>query len=70
MKHLVERNFISINCIGGAMFIHAFGAYFGLAVSMMHHTRNVKMSEKLEGSSYSSDIFSLVIMWSSDNSKE
>ena len=46
--------------LGGAMFIHAFGAYFGLAVSMMHRHRDVGLSGKLEGSSYSSDIFSLV----------
>ena len=45
---------------GGAIFIHAFGAYFGLAVSMMHRHRDVGLSGKLEGSSYSSDIFSLV----------
>ena len=46
--------------IGGAMFIHAFGAYFGLAVSLMHRNRDVGLSEKLEGSRYSSDIFALV----------
>ena len=46
--------------LGGAMFIHAFGAYFGLAVSMMHRHRDVGLSGKLEGSRYSSDIFSLV----------
>ena len=42
------------------MFIHAFGAYFGLAVSMMHRNRKVKLSEGLEGSRYTTDIFSLV----------
>ena len=42
------------------MFIHAFGAYFGLAVSLMHRNRNVASSEALEGSRYTSDIFSLV----------
>ena len=45
---------------GGAMFIHAFGAYFGLAVSLMHRNRNVGSSEALEGSRYTSDIFALV----------
>ena len=45
---------------GGAMFIHAFGAYFGLAVSLMHRHRNLGLSEPLEGSRYTSDIFSLV----------
>ena len=42
------------------MFIHAFGAYFGLAVSLMHRNHNVSSSEALEGSRYTSDIFSLV----------
>ena len=46
--------------IGGAMFIHAFGAYFGLAVSMMHRHRNLSLSEGLASSRYTSDLFSLV----------
>ena len=49
------------------MFIHAFGAYFGLAVSMAHRNRKPEASEKVEESRYTSDIFSLVcigIFWS------
>ena len=42
------------------MFIHAFGAYFGLAVSMMHRHRNLFLSEGLASSRYTSDLFSLV----------
>ena len=42
------------------MFIHAFGAYFGLAVSMMHRHRNISLSEGLASSRYTSDLFSLV----------
>ena len=46
--------------IGGAIFIHAFGAYFGLAVSMMSRKRDIAKSGGMEGSRYTSDIFSLV----------
>ena len=42
------------------MFIHAFGAYFGLSVSIMHRNRKINLSEKLEGSRYTSDMFSMV----------
>ena len=42
------------------MFIHAFGAYFGLSVSMMHRHRNLALSEGLASSRYTSDLFSLV----------
>ena len=42
------------------MFIHAFGAYFGLAVSMIHRNRNLSLSEGLASSRYTSDLFSLV----------
>ena len=42
------------------MFIHVFGAYFGLAVSMAHRNRKTEASKNLEESRYTSDIFSLV----------
>ena len=46
--------------LGGAIFIHAFGAYFGLAVSIMHRRRNMALSENMESSKYASDIFAMV----------
>ena len=45
---------------GGAIYIHAFGAYFGLAVAMMSRKRDVGKSAHMEASRYTSDIFSLV----------
>ena len=53
-----------LNCLtnfpGGAIFVHAFGAYFGLAVSMVHRRRKTESSEHLEGSRYTTDIFAMV----------
>ena len=45
---------------GGAIYIHAFGAYFGLAVAMMSRKRDVEKAAHMEASRYTSDIFSLV----------
>ena len=45
--------------IGESMYIHAFGAYFGLAVARVLH--NDKHEEaKGEGSVYHSDIFAMI----------
>ena len=41
------------------MLIHAFGAYFGLAVSLMLVNKHVKDS-KSECSAYHSDIFAMI----------
>jgi len=52
--------------VGGAMFIHTFGAYFGLACSLMSRNREVGKSEEKEESRYTSDIFSMVgtvLLW-------
>ncbi|CAG7724067.1 unnamed protein product [Allacma fusca] len=45
--------------VGGSMFIHTFGAYFGLAVSFALRRQNECESDK-EGSSYTSDIFAMI----------
>ncbi|CAO1415969.1 unnamed protein product [Diamesa serratosioi] len=61
--------------IGGSITVHAFGAYFGLAVSfMLRPTKENAKAGELEGASYTSDIFAMVgtiflwIFWPSFNS--
>ena len=45
--------------VGGSMFVHTFGAYFGLALSRVLHIGDIDESDK-EGSAYHSDIFSMI----------
>ena len=45
--------------IGGSMIIHTFGAYFGLAVSVMLFTKKAADHEK-NSSVYHSDLFSMI----------
>merc|ERR1719378_1012792 len=42
------------------MVIHAFAAYFGLAVSKVIHTKDHAEENPKEGSSYNSDLFSMI----------
>ncbi|NP_001279347.1 ammonium transporter Rh type A [Callorhinchus milii] len=59
--------------VGASMTIHAFGAYFGLAVSRVLYRSGLKDHEK-EGSVYHSDIFAMIgtiflwMFWPSFNS--
>ena len=45
--------------IGESMYVHAFGAYFGLAVSKVLSINREVESEK-EGSNYNSDLFAMI----------
>ena len=45
---------------GGSIFVHTFGAYFGLAISFCLRKQRTEMSEEREGPRYTSDITSLL----------
>ena len=45
--------------MGGSIFVHTFGAYYGLAVSYMVTPRD-KLEEKDEGSTHTSDMFAMI----------
>lgn len=69
------RTSTQITDVGGSITVHAFGAYFGLAVSfMMRPKPEQNDTGRLEGSSYTSDIFAMVgslflwVFWPSFNS--
>ena len=73
---MVERinhfNFKAVD-IGGSMFVHTFGAYFGLAVArVLYKPEHSKNSN--DSSNYNSDLFSMIgtlflwVYWPSFNS--
>ncbi|XP_071959671.1 ammonium transporter Rh type B-B-like isoform X2 [Antedon mediterranea] len=45
--------------VGGSMFIHTFGAYFGLTVARILYKKSAEDNDK-EGSVYHSDLFSMI----------
>ena len=51
-------DFISIRDSGGSILVHEFGAYFGLAVSLV--IQNEGEGHELEASNYHSDLFAMV----------
>lgn len=50
------------------MYVHAFGAYFGLAVSFVFGMKEKPKEHSLEGSSYESDIFAMIGQYLNSNS--
>ncbi|XP_072166344.1 ammonium transporter Rh type B-A-like [Diadema setosum] len=59
--------------IGGSMYVHTFGAYFGIAASCVVSSKAAKDHPK-EGATYTSDLFSMIgtiflwVFWPSFNS--
>ncbi|XP_068586918.1 ammonium transporter Rh type C [Cebidichthys violaceus] len=59
---------------GGSMVIHAFGGYYGLAISWVLYRPNLHQSKRLGGSVYHSDVFAMIgtlflwMYWPSFNS--
>lgn len=52
------------------MYVHAFGAYFGLAVSFAFGLKSKPTESPLEGSTYQSDIFAMIGTYSKKTREE
>ncbi|PWA27719.1 ammonium transporter Rh type A [Gambusia affinis] len=72
-EHLVA-NILHANDVGASMIIHAFGAYFGLAVARVLYRPGLRNGHENDGSVYHSDLFAMIgtvflwMFWPSFNS--
>ncbi|NWQ79694.1 RHAG protein, partial [Columbina picui] len=72
-EHLVTEIFQATD-VGASMTIHVFGAYFGLAVTLVLYRPGLKNKHENEESTYHSDIFAMIgtlflwLFWPSFNS--
>ncbi|KAM6954610.1 ammonium transporter Rh type A [Aplochiton taeniatus] len=72
-EHLVTA-ILQANDVGASMIIHAFGAYFGLAVARMLYRPSLRNGHENDGSVYHSDLFAMIgtvflwMFWPSFNS--
>ncbi|KAM9704695.1 ammonium transporter Rh type A [Menidia menidia] len=72
-EHLVATVF-KANDVGASMIIHAFGAYFGLAVARVLYRPGLRNGHENDGSVYHSDLFAMIgtvylwMFWPSFNS--
>uniref|UniRef100_A0A3Q2Q1I9 Ammonium transporter Rh type A n=1 Tax=Fundulus heteroclitus TaxID=8078 RepID=A0A3Q2Q1I9_FUNHE len=72
-EHLVV-SILGANDVGASMIIHAFGAYFGLAVARVLYRPGLRSGHENDGSVYHSDMFAMIgtvflwMFWPSFNS--
>lgn len=61
-ESLKKENLCTFQAVdaGDSMYVHAFGAYFGLAVSFVFGVKDKPKQHHLEGSTYQSDIFAMI----------
>ena len=59
LNDMIGRQYLGAVDVGCTIFIHLFAAYFGLTVARVLYHPDQTSSNK-EGSSYSSDMFSMV----------
>ncbi len=59
VNEVIGRKYLGAIDAGDSIFVHMFGAYFGLAVSRMLYTKSAEENQK-QGSGYTSDLFSMV----------
>lgn len=55
---IINLNHLKAYDVGESMYVHVFGAYFGLTIAKILHNKQVE-NEK-ESSSYNSDLFSII----------
>ncbi len=73
VNEIIGREFFGAVDAGDSIFVHLFGAYFGMAASRMLYSDAAKDNKK-QGSGYTSDLFSMVgtiflwMFWPSFNS--
>ncbi len=59
VNEIIGRKYLGAIDAGDSIFVHLFGAYFGLAVSRMLYSRAAEDNKK-QGAGYNSDLFSMV----------
>ena len=59
INEIIGRDYLQAVDAGDTIFVHVFGAYFGLSVARVLYQENQTNSSR-EGSSYTSDMFSMV----------
>lgn len=58
LNELIGKNLLMAHDVGQAMYVHAFGAFFGLAVSKILHHKDIETRK--ESSYYFSDVFAML----------